>query len=182
MRFLLLAGFVGAVIAACGGSSSTNVGAGNDAGANADGGTGTCPQPAPDLGCAGCYGNTTSPECVQGKWVCVALPCAPPPPPEDAGHDSGSPVDASVDASKPSDAAPQDAESDAGNGCAACDKLTQYCEISYGPPQSDAGPSYYCTAFSGCDAGPACSCAAVGPFCSCDDVGGQITVTCPFHP
>ena len=71
---------------------------------------------------------------------------------------------------------------DSGTGCAACNPLTQYCEISYGPPQSDAGPSYFCADFSGCDAGPACECAAKGPSCSCASVSGEITVTCPFHP
>jgi hypothetical protein len=66
----------------------------------------------------------------------------------------------------------------------ACNPATSFCELSYGPPELDAGPEPFCLPFdSPCDASaPSCACANVCAFGSCNDNQGEVTVICPFHP
>jgi hypothetical protein len=171
MRTEGLVGILGFVLMACGSSAST--GTVSDGGLSNDGGTTGCPQPAPALSCATCTGGTTGPECENGTWQCPPLPGC------------GVVLDAGtlrLDAGG-------DAQSDAGDGgdassaCLGCDLSTSYCEISYGPPQSDGGSAVTdsCLALPACDTGVSCDCVSYGPFCTCTDDGGDITVTCPFH-
>ncbi len=162
---------LGLLLIACGSASTT--------GAQADGGT--CAQPAPDLQCPTCGNGTVPPVCKDGAWA-----CGPTPPcialPEDAGADATPLPDGSLLTPPLPDAA-SDAPADASASCPACDFASHYCEISYGPPQSDGGSSVTdsCLSLPACDAAPSCACVTFGPFCTCVDDGGDITVTCPFH-
>lgn len=182
-RTILLPLFV--LIAGCGSSPAGSSGGGSDSGSGSDTGQDVgaqqCPASSEPYGACPVDGQTCGPYfgcatciCDQGTWNCTGGSC-------DAG---------SQDAA--GDARDGAAESSSGGDGAtafcpvACDPATSFCEASYGPPGPDGGeaPSYFCEPFaSPCDAGgPSCACATVGPFCTCADDGGDVTVTCPFHP
>jgi hypothetical protein len=106
--------------------------------------------------------------------------------PADGGADTSRPADSGLTDSSTNDAGDASSASDSGTLCPACNSASDFCEVSYGPPQNDGGmnANYSCTPFqSPCDAGtPSCACAQIGPFCTCADDAGNVTVTCPFHP
>jgi hypothetical protein len=108
---------------------------------------------------------------------------------EDAGGSEAGPTDGNVVLDGTTDSSgDSSSKGDGATFCpVACNAATSYCEASYGPPPTDGAagtPSYACLTFNAsCDAGaPSCACASVGPFCTCDESGGEVTVTCPFHP
>lgn len=169
-------------LAACGGSVSTTSSAGGDSGTTGDASvvqTTDCAQPPPALDCQGCNG-TVSPDCENGAWVCPPLPPCPFVPDASALAEGG--ADAGAYGSSDAGSSDAGAGNDAGLACA-CDYATQYCEVSYGPPQPDGGGSvtYVCRPFSACDGGCSCACVTLDPFCYCAEDAGDVTETCPFH-
>jgi hypothetical protein len=154
-----------------GGSSSGGSSSGGSSGGSSSGGH-DCTGPAPDDCYAGCNGQVTSAQCIDGTWIC-------PPEPE---------IACPVDAGGPGpDAGAQDAglAGDGGIVCGSnvCNAATDYCDIRGGGawlPDAGSNMSYSCLPLPAmpCDAGTGCAC--VPNRCDCTDDGGYITNECLY--